>query len=77
MSFYFGLVGFTVQDGLLNNNCLPNYSQAACDPFVRTQADLTKDINLYDVMSWHEHDQPQYNADYVKFIDEKYKKGIR
>ena len=41
------------------------------------QAELTKDINLYDVMSWHEHDQPQYNADYVKFIDEKYKKGIR
>lgn len=25
MSFYFGLVGFTVQDGLTNNNCLPNY----------------------------------------------------
>ena len=77
MGFYHGLVGWTEQDGFDALNCIPDYKSDGCQPYVSKFDALVQDLNPYDIYDWHDRDFPVTNPDYARFLDEKYKTGMR
>ena len=77
MGFYHGLIGWDVKDGLDTNGCYENYEKAECKPYVDKFNKLVEDLNPYDVYNWHYKDMPVTNPDYARFLDERFKTGMR